>query len=83
MKGGTGSGDVNERYSVTVREGLKKAGYRITSEEWLREYETVYEQARQSWKVEVLRKNALRGENGPDFLQPIPPRRFIFLPAPG
>lgn len=66
VKGGTGSGDVNERYSVTVWEGLKKAGYRITSGDWLKEYEAVYEQARQDWKAEVLRKNE-EWENGPDF----------------
>lgn len=56
VKGGTGSGDMNERYSVTIWEGLKNAGYPITSEAWLREYEAGYEQARQDWKAEVLRR---------------------------
>ena len=31
VKGGTGSGDVNQRYTVTVKEGLEDAGIRITS----------------------------------------------------
>lgn len=58
VKGGTGSGDMNERYSVTIWEGLKNAGYQITSEKWLRDYEAAYDQARQAWKAEVLRKKA-------------------------
>ncbi|MCR4950483.1 MAG: glycoside hydrolase family 3 C-terminal domain-containing protein, partial [Solobacterium sp.] len=38
IKGGTGSGDVNVRHFVTVEEGLEKAGYEITSKEWLDAY---------------------------------------------
>ena len=40
IKGGTGSGEVNERYSVNIADGLKNAGFTITSEEWLKEYQT-------------------------------------------
>ena len=39
VKGGTGSGDVNERESVSIFRGLKDAGYVITTEEWIAEYE--------------------------------------------
>nr|AUW36666.1 xylosidase/arabinosidase [uncultured bacterium] len=39
IKGGTGSGEVNERYSVTIEQGLKNAGFTITTDPWLREYE--------------------------------------------
>jgi beta-glucosidase len=38
IKGGTGSGEVNERHSVTIWEGLKNAGFTITTEAWLRDY---------------------------------------------
>ena len=31
VKGGTGSGDVNNRYLVTVRQGLEAAGYSVTT----------------------------------------------------
>ena len=40
VKGGTGSGDVNQRSVVTVWDGFKNAGYNVTSESWLSEYET-------------------------------------------
>ena len=30
VKGGTGSGEVNSRYSVSVEEGLEKAGFTVT-----------------------------------------------------
>ena len=46
VKGGTGSGDVNERRSVTVREGMEAAGFDIRSAAWLDAYEEVYAKAR-------------------------------------
>ena len=56
IKGGTGSGDVNERDCVSICQGLKAAGYEVTSDAWLSSYETIYSDARQAWKEEVLRK---------------------------
>ena len=38
VKGGTGSGDVNQRYVVSVWDGLKNAGYNVTSDSWLNAY---------------------------------------------
>ena len=35
VKGGTGSGAVRERYSVTIEQGLQSAGFEITSTPWL------------------------------------------------
>lgn len=43
VKGGTGSGDVNQRYTVSVWEGLKNAGYNITSSDWLNSYSEAYD----------------------------------------
>lgn len=56
IKGGTGSGDVNNRASVSIYEGLVNAGFEVTSERWLKDYEICYEQARQDWKQEIVRK---------------------------
>ena len=56
IKGGTGSGDVNNRYNVNIYDGLKNAGYEITSVEWLDGYDSCYIQARESWKAEIFRK---------------------------
>lgn len=44
VKGGTGSGDVNQRYTVSVWEGLQNAGYSISSEAWLQAFQTAYEE---------------------------------------
>ena len=43
VKGGTGSGDVNVRHFATIEEGLKNAGFEITSGEWLDAYDRVRE----------------------------------------
>lgn len=63
VKGGTGSGDVNERKSISIFEGLKDAGFVITTEKWLREYEEEYERKRLEWKEEILEKT----RSGTDF----------------
>ena len=44
VKGGTGSGDVNQRSVTTVWDGFKNAGYTITSESWLKEFSDYYDE---------------------------------------
>ncbi len=44
VKGGTGSGDVNQRSVTTVWDGFKNAGYNVTSESWLNEFEAYYDE---------------------------------------
>ncbi len=39
VKGGTGSGDVNSRFKVSIYDGLKEAGFTITNEDWLDRYD--------------------------------------------
>lgn len=56
IKGGTGSGDVNERDYVTIAQGMKNAGYEVTTESWLDSYVKIYNQAREDWKAEILKK---------------------------
>lgn len=54
VKGGTGSGDVNERASVSIYQGLLDAGYDITTKAWLEEYERCCDAARRAWKQAIL-----------------------------
>ena len=65
IKGGTGSGDVCERASVTVWEGLEKAGFRITSTDWLSNYDEIYAAAREDWKNRILKEAG--GAQSPTF----------------
>lgn len=67
VKGGTGSGDVNERHSVTIREGMEAAGFRLSTADWLDAYENVYAKARSDWKQTVLDKCGGTTENGMAF----------------
>ena len=54
IKGGTGSGDVNNRESVSIYAGMKEKNADIVSEEWLKDYHNRYEQARTEWKEQIL-----------------------------
>ncbi|MBP5383401.1 MAG: glycoside hydrolase family 3 C-terminal domain-containing protein [Lachnospiraceae bacterium] len=61
IKGGTGSGDVNTRFSVTVEEGLKDAGFTITTKEWLDRNEKHYLQKRDEYTKTLNEEAAKRG----------------------
>ena len=54
IKGGTGSGDVNVRHSVSIYDGFTLARVRVTSKSWIEDYEERYELARQAWKKQIL-----------------------------
>ena len=54
VKGGIGSGDVNNRENISIYRGLKEAGVPITSEGWLSDYQAGYADARNQWKQKVL-----------------------------
>lgn len=41
LKGGTGSGDVNSRFVVTAEKGLERAGFTVTTKDWLSRYEKI------------------------------------------
>lgn len=56
IKGGTGSGDVNERDCVNIYQGMVNAGFEVTSSEWLNSYENLYTQARLDWKESIFAK---------------------------
>ena len=56
IKGGTGSGDVNERDSVNIYQGLLNAGFDVTSTAWLDSYQKIYEQSRKDWIQRIVEK---------------------------
>ena len=79
IKGGMGSGDVNSRECVSIYQGLVNAGYTITTEKWIHDYEQEYDKARLKWRQEIRRIHILK-ESGLVFLKHIPQLPFRFLP---
>lgn len=51
--GGTGSGENNPRYTVTVEQGLVNAGLEITNTQWLDDYDHTYQEAYSVYRKEL------------------------------
>lgn len=49
VKGGTGSGDVNVRKTVSIVRGLEEAGFEIVTEDWLDRYDRDLEEAQKTY----------------------------------
>ena len=43
VKGGSGSGDVRERYSVTIEEGLRNAGFLFPTTLWMDRFQEKFD----------------------------------------
>lgn len=56
VKGGTGSGAVRERYSVTIAQGLEHAGYEITTGEWLDRFDRFYADTYEAYRQDMEKK---------------------------
>ncbi|WP_163192139.1 glycoside hydrolase family 3 protein [Clostridium thermarum] len=56
IKGGTGSGEVNERYSVSILEGLERAGYTITTMKWLNDYARMFKEEQEAYAAIAAKK---------------------------
>ena len=65
VKGGTGSGEVNSRYSVSVEQGLEEAGFEITSKQWLAEQDRVIQAEYSAYMADVHQRAEAMGI--PDF----------------
>lgn len=65
IRGGTGSGDVNVRQTVSVEQGLEEAGYTITTKKWLCRYDKIVEEAQIRYYEEAQCKIA----EGLDFVE--------------
>ena len=56
IKGGTGSGEVNSRNTVSIEMGLKDAGFEITTDAWLREYEILLKEQKHLHNKKITKK---------------------------
>lgn len=56
IKGGTGSGEVNERHSVTILEGLQDRGFEITTRKWIHDFEIGYQEALAAYQEEKKKR---------------------------
>ena len=56
VKGGSGSGDVQERYSVTIEEGLRNAGFTFPNTLWMDRFEEKYTSDISAWKSGIEKK---------------------------
>lgn len=63
VTGGTGSGEVNIRTSVNIEEGLKAAGFTVTSGEWLDAYDQVLQDSRKKFVKKIQNEAFALGEN--------------------
>lgn len=55
-KGGTGSGDVNSRYVISAERGFVRAGFEITTKNWLDGYDEIVAEAKRNFISDVKRK---------------------------
>ena len=56
VKGGSGSGDVHERHSVTIEEGLKNAGFEFPTTLWMDRFKSKYDTDVAEWRSDLEEK---------------------------
>lgn len=54
VTGGSGSGDVRERYSVNIEQGLKAAGFTITTQRWLDTYDRMEAESQEAHYAGII-----------------------------
>lgn len=73
IKGGTGSGDVNSRFAISIEQGLERNGFTVTTKSWLNRYDDKAEKDRKAYltwmKEEAKRLNT--SELGVNFAFPV------------
>ena len=53
VKGGTGSGNMQERYSVSIEEGLKNAGFTLASTRWMDRFDAAFAAEKEAWRLSI------------------------------
>lgn len=53
VKGGTGSGNMQERYSVSIEEGLKNAGFMLASTRWMDRFDAAFAAEKEAWRLSI------------------------------
>lgn len=77
VKGGTGSGEVNERSVVSILDGLKNNGFNITSLDWINEYLENYHKLRSEYldlkrkKFNILKVSSIMSQLADNFIYPV------------
>ncbi len=71
IKGGSGSGEVNERHSVSIYEGLRNKGFSILTDACLKKYDKVLFDARAAYEKEVREKYTIADIWGLVFSTPL------------
>lgn len=61
--GGSGSGEVNARRCISIEEGLKEAGFTVTTDGWLQAYDEVRERAIKDFRRKIIREALAAGQN--------------------
>ena len=56
IKGGTGSGEVNERHSVTILEGMEDRGFEVTTKNWIDRFGAYYQEQLKAYKEEKRKR---------------------------
>ena len=63
IKGGTGSGEVNSRFTYTIEQGLEKEGFEITTRNWLEQYDAQRVIARKKFIKDIKAEARAKHEN--------------------
>ncbi len=80
VKGGTGSGDVNSRFVISIEKGLKQAGYQITTTSWIDRVDRELQAAKAAHQ-EFIQKTAREQNTSPVMIGFLHPFREPPLPA--
>lgn len=55
IKGGTGSGDVNERECINIYQGFVNAGIQVVSSDWIEDFQNRYIKSREDWRDAIFK----------------------------